>query len=264
MSESESRISPAPPAGNLSTGILKLIALFFMLIDHLGAAVFTTCQEMRILGRIAFPIYCWCLVVGLHYTRSVPKYLGRILLTFVLVQPLYAEVMNHRVSSPNLLISFYTARPNIFLTLFLALAAIWAIREKKYFSHLWAPPLAVALATVLSVDYGWKGVLFIMLLYAARTSRPSIAALMIAYFLFWGTAYKVTQSLFGMPVDLTILPSWLSAPLSAVMRMEAYGLLCLPFILIPFRKNLRLPVWLSYGLYPAHLLVVWAVKLLVH
>ena len=262
--ESETRLLSAPPAGNLSTGILKLIALFFMLIDHLGAVVFTNVPEMRILGRIAFPVYCWCLVVGLHYTRSVPKYLARLLGTFVLVQPLYAEVMNHRIASSNLFVSFYLARPNIFLTLFLGLAAVWAVREKKFFSHLWGPALAIALATVLNVDYGWKGVLFILLLYASRTSRPSIAALMIAYFLFWGTAYRITQSFFGMPFDVGALPAWLSSPLSAVLRMEAYGLLSLPLILIPFRKNTRLPLWLSYGIYPAHLLIVWAVKLLVH
>ena len=59
------------PAGNHATATLKLIALFFMLIDHLGAVVFPSLREMRILGRIAFPIYCWCLVVGFHYTRSI-------------------------------------------------------------------------------------------------------------------------------------------------------------------------------------------------
>ena len=254
--------APLPPAGNLSTGMLKLIALFFMLIDHLGAVVFPSVPELRIVGRVAFPIYCWCLVVGFHYTRSVPKYLGRILLTGILVQPLYAHVMNHRVLSDNLLVSFYGAKPSIFLTLFLGLAAVWGLRERKWFSHLWAPVLAIALATVLRVDYGWKGVLFIILLYAARTSRPAIAALMIAFFLFWGTGYGVTKSLFGVPVDLTLVPDWLSSPLSAVMRLETYGLASLAFILIPFRRNVRLPLWLSYGIYPAHLLLVWAAKLL--
>lgn len=252
-----------PPAGNTATGTLKLIALFFMVIDHLGAVVYPQISELRILGRIAFPIYCWCITVGLCYTRSVPRYLGRILLTGILVQPLYAEVMNHRVASSHFFISFYSGKPNIFLTLFLGLAALWGIREKKFLSHLWAPVAAIILATVLNVDYGWKGVLFILLLYAARTSRPAIAAVMIAFFLFWGTGYRVTASLFGLPLQLDQLPPSLSQPLSAFLRMETYGLLCLPFILIPFRKNRPLPHWISYGVYPAHLLLVWAVKSLV-
>ena len=263
QSLSDANRRPQPPAGNTATGALKLIALFFMLIDHLGAAVFPNVPEMRILGRIAFPIYCWCMVTGFCYTRSVPRYLARLLLIGVLVQPLYAEVMNHRVASANLLISFYAGKPNIFLTLFLALAALWGIREKKFLSHLWAPVLTLILATVLKADYGWKGVLFILLLYAARTSRPAVAAVMIAYFLYWGTSYSVTSTLFGRPLHLDRLPGAVYQPLSAFTRLETYGLLSLPFILIPFKKDLRLPHWVSYGIYPAHLLVVWLVKVLV-
>ena len=250
------------PAGNRATGTLKLIALAFMLVDHLGGAVFTGIPEMRIVGRIAFPIYCWCLIVGLHYTRSVPRYLGRILITGILSQPIYAVAMKHVGTSGNLLIDL-TIRPNIFLTLLLGLAALWGIREKKYLSHLWAPAAAIALATVMRADYGWRGVLFILLLYAARGQKASIAALMIAYFLYWGTGYSVTNSLFGMPLALNQLPSFIYQPLSAFARLEAYGLLSLPFILIPFRKNIRLPAWASYAIYPAHLLLVWVIRLLV-
>lgn len=260
-SSSAARIEAAP-AGNHATGILKLTALFFMIVDHLGAVVFTNVPELRILGRIAFPLYCWCLVVGFHYTRSAPKYLGRILLTGILVQPLYAEVMNHRIDSPDFFVSFYQRLPNVFFTLFLGLAAVWAVRERKFLSHIWGPALCLILATVIGTDYGWKGVLFILLLYAARTTRPAVAAVMISYFLFWGSAYGITERLFGVPLNIGSLPPCLSRPLSAFLRLETYGLLSLPLILIPLRKNVRLPLWVSYGLYPAHLLLIWAVKLL--
>jgi len=252
-----------PPAGNQATGTLKLIALLFMLIDHLGAVVFPHSQEMRILGRIAFPVYCWCMVVGFHYTRSVSKYLGRILLTGIISQPLYAYVMNHVGNTGNLLYDWMLAKPNIFLTLLLGLAALWGIREERFGSRIWAPVLAILLATVLKVDYGWRGVLFIILLYAARGTRSSVAALMVAYFLYWGTLYRVTSSFFGMPFDVRNLPAYLSEPLGAFLRMETYGLMALPLILIPFRRNIRLPAWVSYGIYPAHLLIVLLVKTLV-
>ena len=52
----------------------------------------------------------------------------------------------------------------------------------------------------------------------------------------------------------------LFAPVGAFLRMETYALLSLPFILIPFRKNIRLPVWVSYGIYPAHLLLILLLK----
>ena len=250
------------PAGNRATGTLKLIALVFMLIDHLGAVVFRDVPEMRILGRIAFPIYCWCMVVGFHYTRSVPRYLGRILLTGILAQPLYAYVMNHMGHTGSLPGDLMLGKPNIFLTLFLGLAALWGIREKRFLSQIWAPAIALCLATALKADYGWRGVMFILLLYAARGSRSAIAAVMIAFFLFWGTTYKQTAALFGISIDLTVLPEYLSTVLSSFLRLETYGLLSLIFILIPFRKNVRLRGWVSYAIYPAHLLVVWAFKVI--
>ena len=259
----ENRKDASAPAGNTATGTLKLIALVFMLIDHLGAVVFRSVPEMRILGRIAFPLYTWCMVVGFHYTRSVPRYLGRILLVGILSQPLYAYVMNHMGNSGNLFMDLMTVKPNIFLTLFLGLAALWGIREGKWGSRIWAPVAAIALATVLKADYGWKGVLFIMLLYGCRGSRPAIAAMSVAFFLYWGTFYSTTSTLFGMPLNLSELPLWLYQPLSSFLRLETYGLISLAFILPRFRKNLRMPAWVSYSIYPAHLLVVLLFKTLV-
>ena len=40
-----------------------------MFIDHSGKVIFANNQDMRLLGRIAFPIYIWCMIVGLERTR---------------------------------------------------------------------------------------------------------------------------------------------------------------------------------------------------
>ena len=239
------------PAGNTATSWLKIIALVFMFIDHAGKMLFPGVPEMRILGRIAFPIYAWCMIVGFHYTKSVPKYLLRILIVGAVSQPLYMIALNHTWKEPN-----------IFLTLFLGLCALWGIREKKFFSHLWAPAAALILATVLNVDYGWRGVLLLIMLYAVRDSRPGIAAVMVSYFLFWGSSYSVTRTLFGRRLDLSVLPEFLSGPLSAFLRLETYALLSLPLILIRFRKDLKIPRWVGYALYPAHLLLLYALELI--
>ena len=88
------------PAGNTATGWLKIIALIFMFIDHAGKMLFPGIAEMRYLGRIAFPVYVWCMIVGFHYTRSVPKYLLRILAVGLLSQPLYMIALNHTWTQP--------------------------------------------------------------------------------------------------------------------------------------------------------------------
>ncbi|MBR6443659.1 MAG: hypothetical protein IKS46_08225 [Clostridia bacterium] len=237
------------PAGNTATTWLKIIALVFMFIDHAGKMCFPNIPEMRILGRIAFPIYAWCMIVGFHYTRSVPKYLLRILITGLVSQPLYMIALNHTWK-----------QPNIFLTLFLGLCALWGIREKKYLSQIWAPAAAMAAAILASADYGWRGVLLFIILYAVQESRPGIAAVMVSYFLFWGSSYSITKSLFGLPINMDALPAVLSQPLSAFLRMETYALLALPFILIPFKKDLKLPRWVGYALYPAHLALLYALE----
>ena len=141
-------------AGCTATGVLKILALVFMFIDHAGKMLFPQIAEMRMLGRIAFPLYCWCMVVGISYTRSVPKYLGRLMLIGLVSQPIYMVALNHSWN-----------QPNIFLTLLVALCGVWGLKAKKLLSHIWAPILALFAAQLLGCDYGWRGVMLVMLLF---------------------------------------------------------------------------------------------------
>ena len=272
----------ALPAGNLATGALKLIALAFMIIDHSGKVLCGNMYEMRALGRIAYPLYVWCMIVGFSRTRSVPRYLLRLLVVGLLSQPLYVLALDNQ-RNVGLILQVLLAplaegfsfsglwaviygilkKPNIFLSLLIGLAALWGVREKKYLSHIWAPALAICLATLLNADYGWRGIVFMLLLYAVQDTRPGIAAVMIAFFLFWGSTYSKTTVLFGVSTDLTSWPIFLSDPLNALMRMETYALLSLPLILVRFPRDIRLPKWISYGIYPAHLVLLILLKMLI-
>lgn len=229
--------------GSTSTGVLKILALVFMFADHSGKMLFSGVPELRMIGRLAFPLYCWCLVVGFHYTRSVPKYMLRLLVIGLVSQPLYMEALNHSWS-----------QPNIFLTLLLGLGALWGLREKRYGSHVWAPMLALMLAVVLECDYGWRGVLLIMLLYAAQERKATIAAVMIAFCLYWGSNYSVTTTFFGVSIA-PIMVKPISDLLQPWLRIQAMAILALPLMLIPLPK-MKMPAWLGYALYPLHLVVL--------
>lgn len=69
---------------NKDTGLLKLIAILTMFIDHLGAAIFPEYRSMRVIGRIAFPIFAYCIAVGCIYTRNIAKYALRVFLVGLL------------------------------------------------------------------------------------------------------------------------------------------------------------------------------------
>ena len=77
------------------TDVLKLIAIMAMFIDHLGAAIFPGVMEMRIIGRLAFPIFCYTLAAGCCYTRSMGGYALRLLIAALISQPFYVTALNH-------------------------------------------------------------------------------------------------------------------------------------------------------------------------
>ncbi len=64
--------------------VLKYIAYISMFIDHLAILLnrnmlveSSTYMVMRGIGRLAFPLFLWFLVEGVHNTKSKPKYLLR-------------------------------------------------------------------------------------------------------------------------------------------------------------------------------------------
>lgn len=268
-----------PLGGNTSTGLLKLIALICMFVDHFAVRCVSHSSpiymELRMIGRIAFPLYCWCMVVGACRTRSMPRYLLRLGLVGLISQPIYMVAMAHAWDVPN-----------IFLTLLLGLCGVWGMQKKKWGSHIWAPALALMASIHLNcatASYGWRGVLLIMLLYLARGSRKTIAATMIPFCLFWGSG-SVMHEFFGLSLKgLTQGPY--RDIFSKLFQLQSLAILALPLMIWPDQVHLpipaflrakdderthltlptrmptlRMPVWLSYSLYPGHLAVLIGVQ----
>ena len=119
---------------------LKMIAVITMLIDHSAATILerilvqmpswapATVDNweqwyrldllLRGIGRMAFPIYCFLLVEGFHYTHSRRKYAAR-LFVFALI----SEVPFDMALNQSVLEFSYN---NVFFTLFLGLLVIMA------------------------------------------------------------------------------------------------------------------------------------------
>lgn len=239
-------LSSPHTAGNENTGFLKLIAILCMVVDHVGAAFFPQVTELRLIGRIAFPLYCWCAVVGAEYTRNIWKYILRLLIVGLISQPCYMGALNHG-----------WAELNIFATLLTGLLAIAGIRQRRWGSQVWAPMLSLFAACAIKMDYGWQGVTLILLLYAARKNRSALAAVMIAFCLYWGNNSFMLTRIFGLPLPNRIyfLP-YGTTLFSSLSRVQFWAILALPLMLLSTPWQVRLPKWAAYAAYPAHLLII--------
>lgn len=128
-----------------------------------------------------------------------------------------------------------------------------------------------------AASYGWKGVLLMLLMYACRGSRRTLAAVMIAFCLYWGTGGVSVPSVFGISLA-GLRRGEFSALILPWLQLQSLAVLALPLIVWPdevriptpafLRKgddaaghltlrtrmpSLRMPAWLGYSLYPGHL-----------
>ncbi|MGI6238507.1 MAG: TraX family protein [Christensenellales bacterium] len=237
---------------NTDTDFIKIIAMVTMLVDHLGAAVFPQYAVMRIIGRLAFPIYAYCIAVGCVYTRDMGRYLARIAVLALISQPLYVLALNHtnalmfsvpfREAPLRALFQFYVYSwkdPSILLTLGVGILAIWSVREKRL--SITAVILLLTFLMDRHIDYGIRGVLLMLLLYLFVNvwyiSLPVVALFMVSWAL-EGARFYVFGVHFGI---------------------QMFALLALPFIYIPMRTGIKLHKWLFYAFYPAHLLLIYVI-----
>ena len=212
---------------------LKLIAMVSMVFDHVGDNFFPEQTWMRVIGRIALPIFAFCVAEGYLHTRNRKKYLLR-LGTFALV----SEIPFDLVTAGKLL---EFGHQNIMLTFFWAILGLLcydALREKLkkgglvlgiFFLLLFA-----GASLILGLDYNFLAVGLIFLYYLLRDKT-----------LLWRNA--AGMAFHAMLRNVGIY--W-------------FGLLGFLFLFLYNGKKGRGLKWLFYLFYPGHLLLIWGIRLL--
>lgn len=202
--EKQNSLSAAGQTG-LSGCVLKMIAVFSMLVDHTAASVFgrlivqmpawgpVTSENrrsflmlyscLRLIGRMAFPIYCFLLVEGFYHTRNRAKYALR-LFVFALI----SEIPFDMALRQSL---FDSSHNNVFFTLLIGLISMWGIhvvqtyeREKEWIILRILFILVIVfygciVAELLHTDYGAAGVIAILLMYLFYEKRELGFGLMV-------------------------------------------------------------------------------------
>lgn len=174
----------------LSGSALKLAALLIMLLDHtaevllsqmqfatdaivsIGSHQITLYWICRMIGRLAFPIYCFLLTEGYIHTHNKKKY-GLNLLIFALISEIPWDLEHNG--------KMFASGQNVFFTLFLGFLALVCLdryRENK-------PKLLISMVSLfaagmlLNADYGLRGMSVILLMYLLR-NHPIPQAVIIS------------------------------------------------------------------------------------
>lgn len=123
---------------------LKVIAVISMLIDHTSAVILEQIPGlenpaflMRIIGRLAFPIYCFLLVEGFYHTRSRAKYAGRLFLFALISEVPFDLAFSRRM--------WDFSSNNVFFTLLFGLLVIWGVEgiKQKFVEEVYGNKAAV-------------------------------------------------------------------------------------------------------------------------
>jgi hypothetical protein len=161
----------------MSVLVLKTLALFTMVIDHYGAIFQSDIIIYRIIGRLAFPIYCFLLVEGYFHTSNIKKYAARLLIfAFISEIPFDLAFFGH--------VGF--EHQNIFFTLFIGLTAVYLIdnKEVKFNNNTLIVFIAAILASLLRTDYQFIGIIYIMAFYFMRNQAKPKKYLVLALIMF--------------------------------------------------------------------------------
>ena len=245
---------PAATRWGLSASTLKILACITMVIDHLGAYIFTDLLILRIIGRLSFPIFAYFIAEGCRYTRHKLK---RFLLVFGLglicegVYWIYSGMLDGGI-----LVTFSFS----ILLIYQVQAIKRALAQRRWGETvLWSLLLAASLVgvygfidSVLYVSYGFWGVLI-----PVFTALPDYKE---------GETPACFRRLSNLPTKLGFCA--LGMLLLCISRglttnIQTYSLLALlPLALYNGEPGIKRMKYGFYIFYPLHLVVIFLLEML--
>ncbi|MGC6174543.1 TraX family protein [Lacrimispora sp. 38-1] len=119
----------------MTTTSLKILALCFMLIDHIAEFIPGIPIWFHWIGRVSAPIFFFCMVWGFKYTHNRKIYLRR-MYGFGVIMGIMDFICNNLFPNPYCIIT-----NNIFVTMFLIGVVIWILEmfqsdKKRGYNYL--------------------------------------------------------------------------------------------------------------------------------
>lgn len=234
---------------------LHLMAMVFMLCDHLWATVVPGNDWLTCIGRLTFPIFSFLIVEGYFHTYSLRKYVKRLLIFAILSEIPFNLVMGSSL--------FYPIHQNVLWTFLLGLGLIHLNEKAKrngklvvsVLTAIGTIVLANVLGIILFVDYYNAGVLMILTFYFFRGRK------------WWN---YIGQFLCMYYINVEMLSGY-------TYEFELFGLTHY-FVRQGFALFALIPIWLYrgkegyknkvlqyvyYGFYPVHLLLLALIRMMI-
>lgn len=268
--------------------MLKILACLTMLTDHIGYTFFPGALWLRIIGRLAFPLFAWYVATGFRRTRSRWRYVARLAVWGLLSQIPFALLFhNASLGSPR---SFIEGTNVLFTFVFAVLSLQFiSLCRKGHWSLQAASWLGAALmaaaAQKANTDYGAYGVVIVLLFYfldakavtAAPAAVPAVGGIQAESPGASAGRLFPAASVEGMHINEVharnmILLRRIALPMSIFlvtlltlgpMRIHPIQLYCvlavpLTYLKLPDPKPGRWK-YAFYAFYPVHILLIWIV-----
>ena len=236
--------------------MLHILAMAFMLCDHLWGTIVPGNDWLTCIGRISFPIFAFMIVEGYFRTKNLKKYVLRLLLFAVISEIPFNLAMGSRI--------FYPIHQNVLWSFLISIGFIYLNELTKKISRKWLRVIigiivggasvifGFVIGIITFVDFYHAGILMVLTFYFFRHRKwwCYIGQLVCLW-------YINTEILGGFGYELSIFGK------EFFLMRQAFALLAL------------IPIWLYrgkqgyhskplqyfyYAFYPAHLLILGIIK----
>lgn len=223
----------------MSSFALHIIAMIFMLCDHMWATILDY-EWLTCIGRIAFPIFAFLITEGYIHTSNINKYIKRMVIFAIITEIPFNLMVS---ASP-----IYPFHQNVLWTFVISLLTLKYLNfdnVKNSFKSILIILLAIIIATVTMCDYFGAGVMMVVGFYIFRKSK-FLQLLMMIY------VNMILIQGYSYPIDI--------AGYTYYFPQQGFAVLSLIFIWLYNGKQGYHAKWFKifcYAFYPLHMLILY-------
>lgn len=233
---------------------LHIMAMIFMLFDHLWGTIVPGNDWMTCIGRLSFPIFAFMIVEGYFHTKNLKKYVLRLLVFAIISEIPFNMAMSSRVFNPT--------HQNVLWSFLISIGLIYWNEKAKATQKKWKQ-IAVGCVTVIigyilgiitMVDYYHAGILTVLVFYFFRQKKWW--SYLGQFVCLW---YINTEILGGFGYEIPLFGEII------FVHRQGFALLALiPIWLYRGKQGYHSKIlqYVYYAFYPVHLLILALIKML--